>query len=264
MKCLLNGKWPCGKCAACLHNKVEDWKFRLEAESENSPLSLFLTLTYADEHLPHFGVSKTHLQSFFKMLRSKGLKFKYYAISEYGPTTFRPHYHILMFFDKLHDYDQIYDQIHETWRKGNICLDVVNKNRIQYVANYHVTKGFSPREKARNFKLSSQNLGESWLTDNRLRWLQNESNGCSNYLGYRMRLPRYIRDKALLFDNEKERMLPPQISDSVHVPCDFKNNFFLTSRFHCDVLEIRELKRRQLEVWNKRVLRKIFNKKNKI
>lgn len=198
------------------------------------------------------------------MLRTAGLKFKYYAISEYGPSTFRPHYHILMFFDSIHDYNELYDLLYGTWKKGNICVDVVNKNRIQYVANYHVTKGFSPQDKAKNFKVSSQNLGESWLTDNRLKWLQNESNGCSNYLGYRMRIPRYLRDKALLFDSEKERMQPPQVDDSVHIPSDFKNNVFLTSRFHFDATEISESVKRRLEAWNKRVLKKIYNKKNKI
>ena len=45
-------------------------------------------------------LSKTDLQKFFKRLRkSYGKKVRYFACGEYGPEHFRPHYHVLFFFD---------------------------------------------------------------------------------------------------------------------------------------------------------------------
>lgn len=261
MKCLRNGKYPCGKCAACLHNKVEDWKLRLSAEAEDS-YSFFLTLTYDNDHLPHEGVRKSHLQSYFKMLRSRGFTFKYYAISEYGPTTHRPHYHILLFFPQHMDYDQLYDALCSTWNKGNICLYETNANRIQYVSNYHVTKGFSPANKAVNFKISSQGLGVSYLTQNRVDYIRQKSNGTTNKLGYRMRIPRYYREQLFLTDDEKERIQPPKIEDSIKIPSEYRKNSF--SRDHLDALDFIHSEKKRLEWWNKKVLSKIFHKKNKI
>lgn len=45
-------------------------------------------------------LSKSDLQKFLKRLRKAyGKKVRYFACGEYGPKTFRPHYHLLFFFD---------------------------------------------------------------------------------------------------------------------------------------------------------------------
>lgn len=263
MKCLRNLRYPCGKCAACLKNKVEDWKFRMKAEAFDSMRSFFLTLTYDEENRPHEGVRKTHLQSFFKRLRSYGYTFKYYAISEYGPTTLRPHYHMCLFFPVDVDINKLYDDILLLWHKGNITLDEVNDQRIEYVCNYHVTKGFVPSDQAKNFKLSSSNLGLSFLTENRVDFFRSEGDGRSTYLGYRKRLPRYYKDKLLLTDEENERTLPPPPSDVINVPSDFKMPYFSRCWFS-ERLHLKRDRDARLEYWNKKVINKIINKKNHI
>lgn len=60
--------------------------------------SCFLTLTYADEHLPYGGsLSREHLRNFFKREVYYGGPVRYYACGEYGDRTQRAHYHAALF-----------------------------------------------------------------------------------------------------------------------------------------------------------------------
>ena len=43
---------PCGRCSACLLDKSNEWSMRLKAEIENSPYTIFFTLTYSNKYLP--------------------------------------------------------------------------------------------------------------------------------------------------------------------------------------------------------------------
>lgn len=79
-------------------------------EDKYSATSHFLTLTYDDDKLPFINdltgeytdipvVFRPHVPEFFRKLRYilDGRKLKYYCVSEYGPTTQRPHLHALVF-----------------------------------------------------------------------------------------------------------------------------------------------------------------------
>ena len=44
---------PCGRCAACLSNRANDWVTRLRAETQAATSAYFVTLTYEDHFLPH-------------------------------------------------------------------------------------------------------------------------------------------------------------------------------------------------------------------
>ena len=99
---------PCGKCAACIVSSANEWRVRLQIEKEHCDNCYFVTLTYSDDTLPidvftdSFGakhiipyVCKRDCQNFFKRLRKRfeNSEIRYYLVSEYGPTTLRPHYH---------------------------------------------------------------------------------------------------------------------------------------------------------------------------
>ena len=43
---------PCGKCAACLTNRRNDWAVRLKVEHQNADSAYFITLTYDEQHQP--------------------------------------------------------------------------------------------------------------------------------------------------------------------------------------------------------------------
>lgn len=66
------------------------------------PVSSFWTFTYAQENLSvtPSGVGTLvpdHLSGFFKRLRRSGARCRYFAVGEYGDTTWRPHYHAALF-----------------------------------------------------------------------------------------------------------------------------------------------------------------------
>ncbi|KGF34855.1 hypothetical protein [Hoylesella buccalis] len=78
------------------------------------------------ENIYHFGVvSKKDVQNFLKRLRWRiskipnitkdESKIRYYISSEYGPTTYRPHYHGVIFFDSKKILDKIKSLIVMSW-----------------------------------------------------------------------------------------------------------------------------------------------------
>lgn len=80
--------------------------------------SVFVTLTYRDEHLPPGGnLSTEHTQLFLKRLRKMiaPAKCRYFLVGEYGPETFRPHYHASIFGVGVHQSALIW----EAWGMGD-------------------------------------------------------------------------------------------------------------------------------------------------
>jgi hypothetical protein len=91
---------PCGQCLNCRKNQGNIWANRLLLESMSHGCSVFVTLTYNDDHIPdppH--LNKKHLQDYIKRLRYyvEPVKIRYFGVGEYGDRTFRPHYHIVLF-----------------------------------------------------------------------------------------------------------------------------------------------------------------------
>lgn len=104
---------PCGKCVLCKKDYQNSWMIRVVEQLKTTSKSIFVTLTYAQEHLPmnvdkitgecYPTVVKKHVQDWLKRFRSsykykynKVAKFSYFLCSEYGPRTFRPHYHVII------------------------------------------------------------------------------------------------------------------------------------------------------------------------
>ena len=162
---------PCGKCGCCVQKRSLEWSFRLKEESKNWRTTSFITLTYAPEFEPETGVQLDEIQKFIKLLRFDGLKFKYYATSEYGPThTHRPHYHIMFFHDLMPE--SFYDHVVSRWKKGIVTIGDLTEGRVMYCANYHITKAYNPQNKNANFCVMSKGLGASFLTDRRFQYFR--------------------------------------------------------------------------------------------
>lgn len=126
---------PCGKCYECVKSRQKDWTSRLLFESKNNK-GLFITLTYAPQHLPKDGVlDKEEYQKFLKRLRKNlgpGRNIRYFGIGEYGDERGRPHYHFIMFGISFNDFWQI----KKSWRFGYIKLESISYENIKYVSNY--------------------------------------------------------------------------------------------------------------------------------
>lgn len=106
---------PCGQCIGCRLERSRQWATRLVHEAQCHSESMFLTLTYDDEHLPRGGtLVPRHFQLFMKRLRKavqseedvfgrsvgrvgfrRGVRF--FHCGEYGDRSGRPHYHALIF-----------------------------------------------------------------------------------------------------------------------------------------------------------------------
>lgn len=122
---------PCKKCWACQLNYSAEWATRIVNEQGKDPNCYFITLTYDDLHLPiaekietkdgdyendgtwNGTLYRKEIDRFINTLRKhferknyKGIK--YFYAGEYGETTGRPHFHIILLHCPL-DITQFYD-----------------------------------------------------------------------------------------------------------------------------------------------------------
>lgn len=212
--------YPCGKCYTCRVKKSREWSNRLLHEMSYWDSSLFLTLTYDDDHLP-LSISKRELQLFIKRYRKEiskdGRKFKYYAVGEYGDTYRRPHYHIIAFGSVLSDF-RIHPKIHgkytsAAWPNGFVDVGTVEPGSISYVTGY-VRKKLNRRQDDERyikaglyppFQVQSQGLGLRWALDN-AEYLK--SNEHLTVKGVPSSIPRYYLNKlGLEFEDTTQERL---------------------------------------------------------
>lgn len=215
---------PCGRCEACVVNTANEWRTRLQLEYESSDSGYFVTLTYADTSLPFktcsdsFGdshlvcpVSKRDVQLFLKRVRKafKGCTVRYYAVSEYCPTSLRPHYHLLLFNLVLGYGNREKERIEVTkvlercWSNGFVTVDDVTSGRISYVTKYLTCTQDLPEYYPKPFRLMSRNpgIGSSYL--NRRSLVEWHRKYLINYFPdgeFKKRLPRYLLTK--IFDDD--------------------------------------------------------------
>lgn len=125
----------------------------------------FITLTYAQEHLPinnknHMTLFKRDLQLFIKRLRQQtGKKLSYFLCGEYGPKTHRPHAHAIIFgycpkdiklnrFSATENKMFTSEELSKIWGKGYVAIEEVNYNTACYVARYVQKKaGITPTKR---------------------------------------------------------------------------------------------------------------------
>lgn len=104
---------PCGQCVGCRISRAREWADRLMLEKQYHDSAYFVTLTYNDEHVPKsyyshpetgeaqpvFTLNKRDVQLFMKRLRKAKPRddIRFYLCGEYGPQTWRPHYHLILF-----------------------------------------------------------------------------------------------------------------------------------------------------------------------
>lgn len=167
---------PCNKCWACKLNYSAEWATRIMLEAQKSENNFFITLTYDNLHEPIWeSIStgektwdndgtwkgslapddmKTFINSLRKHFERKGFKgIKYYYCGEYGETTHRPHYHIILMNCPL-DIEQFYGthidesykahwkshELERWWNKGIIDIAELEWSCAAYVARYCMKK----------------------------------------------------------------------------------------------------------------------------
>lgn len=164
-------KVPCGRCDGCVVDKSLQWATRLVCESLCFPRDrcYFITLTYSNDCIHTVSryptLCKKDCQDFLKRLRYyfPDDTVRYYLCGEYGNTTARPHYHLILFGIKLPDLvpysrnfqgDYLFTsaKLDSIWSHGDCKVADLTFENCAYTARYSLKK--RGKNDSRDFLLS--------------------------------------------------------------------------------------------------------------
>lgn len=219
---------PCGTCILCREEQARQAAVRIYHESQQYADNSFITLTYADKHLPkHNSLNYEHLTEFWNRLRALVRRrskkdrtilprLRYYAVGEYGDRTLRPHYHACIFGHAfLHQRvilrttpTLLWTQpdLIQAWRYGHVSVGDLNFATARYTAQYICKKLRSKQkyvtidtetgelvalEQPRAFM--SKNIGKDWWA----KWHQQTIDHDHVVIGGRPQKPPKAYDKWL-------------------------------------------------------------------
>lgn len=182
--------------------------------------SIFLTLTYADEHLKSPWLQYIDWQLFIKSLRStidrdtkdkelrEKLRISYIVTGEYGDKNKRPHWHAILF--NYCPNDAVYDRktelghhvfgskfLTDLWGKGKVEFGSVTLESASYVARYAAKKLAHGHDEDHKYhpihKTSSKRaIGRSFIERNFTYTFENGNIILPNYSP--AKIPRYYVD----------------------------------------------------------------------
>lgn len=246
---------PCGKCYSCRKNRRNGWYVRFLEETKVAKAAFFLTLTYSEANVPTLEIDGvTHkvldyrdvqlfLKRWRKYLSKYDIKLRFFACSEYGGETGRPHYHMLCWFDKPLDTlrmnaAQRKDVFESKWANGFTAISRITPKRMYYVTKYmlksksnHESNTYRPMR-----CYCSNGIGANYLTPARIAFHKQallpfvDSRSFYTYLdanGIRLSLPRYYKDK-IFNDVEKAKIL---------IEAEIRTYQELQRRYDADVLQ---------------------------
>ena len=162
---------PCGQCVECRLNRSRQWADRCMLEAQYHKSNYFVTLTYDNAHIPkneiidsltgeiayNATLVKKDLSAFMKRLRrayeyaGHDNNLRFYGCGEYGSTTLRPHFHVIIFGLELDDLqlykvnfngDRLYtsDFLNKVWKNGFVVVGDVTWQSAAYTARYIMKK----------------------------------------------------------------------------------------------------------------------------
>lgn len=107
--------------------------------SYNHDINEFLDRINLNGYLPYLCVRDAQL--FLKRFRKNLSKFtdekiRYYMVGEYGPRTFRPHWHVLFYFDDAVTLSHFRQTLYKSWKYGRIDYSLSRGKCSCYVASY--------------------------------------------------------------------------------------------------------------------------------
>lgn len=147
---------PCGECEDCRRSTKLSWSWRLAAEMESlvnrpKPWKVgFITLTYNEEHLPHFPkeafrtvppvpvpcFSRKHATDLILAMRkhfwnkygiSKDERLSYMLAGEFGSVNKRPHYHAIFIYPPCISSEEMHKFISDWWTGKHNTESRLNK-----------------------------------------------------------------------------------------------------------------------------------------
>lgn len=210
----------CRKCLPCRLNIAREKAIRAIHEAKMHEDSMFLTLTYAEEHLKSPKLQYLDFQLFMKSLRElrtrnitdpelrKKFAISYMVTGEYGEQNKRPHWHALIFNYRPKDAKYKYttdlghkvytsEEIETLWGKGNTEFGDITLESASYTARYAAKKLVHGNDGTHDYepvhKTSSKHaIGKLWIEKYWERTFQNGNIILPN--GQESRIPRYYVD----------------------------------------------------------------------
>lgn len=196
---------PCGLCYSCIKRFQNDWRVRLLAEyfslsSVQLARSRFLSLSIAPKY---YKIACRAPQKLIKHFRDEYRRLfkqsvKYWCITEFGDTTDRFHFHMLV-FDTLASRDD-FDKI---WKFGFVNNKPIVKERVLYCISY-ITKSLLDSknlfiDKSRKPKVfCSPGIGKAYVTSSTRSSaipLPGRFDLSVKIGNYSYQLPRYLQQK---------------------------------------------------------------------
>lgn len=162
---------PCGRCLECRESKRSQIYNRMLCEQiGHDETPLFFTLTYSDQFLPKFGVSKMDVRLFFNRFYTylrrvgyKGSSPRHIVFSEYSPEKLRPHYHGIIFgLDVKQLWPRYMDFVNwfeKTWSMGFINIKHFMPHGFKYCSKYILKEKYNPSGFNPNFWFGSRQSG---------------------------------------------------------------------------------------------------------
>ena len=176
--------YPCGKCIDCLSKKRNDWSLRLQYEYDYwfslGRSTWMALLTYDELHVPrtskgNLSLRQRDVQLFLKRLRKRlncdHIFVRYFYCGEYGPSTKRPHYHLLIFgLPSEWKYRKVFDLLQDCWPNGCIGKKLGKTKGHKgphYATKYMINKilKLDDPEQEKPFTRMSKGLGISFIMD---------------------------------------------------------------------------------------------------
>ena len=231
---------PCGKCDNCLFTKRYSFVQRCMFETYGHAFApYFVTLTYDNDHVPKvYDPATSHhvntlsvrdVQLFMKRLRINLVRhprfhsftLRYVACGEYGKTTKRPHYHLIIWgfnTPNLTDYKEVVDIITSSWSLGFVTCRLVDPRddkAFRYTTKYLYKSAISQNLSVvckREFRTMSKRGGSIGKP-----FLMNFAQDCRRLLTHDIKVFNHFENKCvdIHFDGWVCQQLFPSISRRV-------------------------------------------------
>ena len=160
-------RYPCGKCILCRDQRVQERVSRLQLERYDHDQAVFVTCTYAPEHLVFVPerlppvddddqgrltgrqlatLCKADAQNYLKRVRHHfdkvGRKLRYDMCGEYGKRGVNPHYHFILFGAGVQDEHLLVS----LWDKGFVSVQELDTGHLSYVAKHNQRMSYKDQE----------------------------------------------------------------------------------------------------------------------